>query len=284
MSTPAVSPTPAAPETPAVNINNTAAEISAAYHAAAAQPAPPVAPAPAPAADPNAPYTMSDLGNGQLEVKLKTGEVFKGSQQEVIAKIAEAKVNTTLHYKSELEKAKAPISQVPTTPSAPEVPDKFTPHWNKYIEDPDAAILESVSRSMQYENPQSMIQELGQILEMGREIKLKNTFSGFLDSAPDFPNSPEASQALAEAMGDAPLTTENLIRAHSVCLYQGKYKGLSPEQQAATRQNPAVNTSSTANPLPMMPPSSPAPGGELTEQQLWNMPLDELRKRAMGGR
>src|ERR1700743_1510942 len=90
METPQATPTPQAPEAPVVE--SVGSGPNQVIFEAPVAPVEPVAPA-APVTP--EPYRVSELENGQYEVALESGQIYKGTQAEVVRELAKAQYNAT---------------------------------------------------------------------------------------------------------------------------------------------------------------------------------------------
>lgn len=263
MSTQAVTPEPI----PEVTINNSAAEIKAAMEA----PVTPVVETPAPA--PVVPQpTQAEWGqlaknpDGSYQVTLATGEVFKGSADEVIAKQAEAHVHTKRWAQEIKTKAETPAAPVVETPQ--ESPDDIaTRNW----------LVEQTAKAfgMTPDEYRAAVQQVfnttQQTVQITRQQELNNAWLDFTQACPDFVDTPETCSALVEylpadvvAQKRVP-SSDDLKRAHAAALYDKKYQ---PGQ--VTAQQPHV-------PVPPVMPSSGA-STTVGEVDPYKIPIAELKK------
>jgi len=230
--TPVAPVTPAAPVTPeTVNVNMTKEQIAGAQPSAPVTPAIPVAAEPTP----ENPVVTKDLGGGQFEVKYLTGETFKGTAQEVFAKQGQAHVNTKNWARTEVEKAKQPV-----TPPTPPEPSRFsTPE-----EEATARyVLELQAKGLGFGSVDEYKQALGRIQQNTEQFAGQNLSVQFAAAAPDFNGTPENSEKLLNTVetlgltqnmlsGD-PATQLNALRAaHAFALQTGVYQAR-PSAQAA---------------------------------------------------
>ena len=112
--------------------------------------------------------------------------------------------------------------------------------------------------------------------------------SEFMNRFPDFPKSPEASQALVDLMEEngMEVNVTNLGAAHLYAVKTGLYQPLTQDDinfqyQVMANGGRAPAQSYSRGPAPPAPPSYGAVdnrGPVLTE---WEMPLDQLRKQIL---
>jgi hypothetical protein len=215
-------------------------------------------------------YTLTDLGNGQQELKLATGEVFKGTVTEVLEKVAKSKVDTTEYakgLKAELETAKA----APVAPAAPALPANVTIHTNeteaaanvalqqKYLgaigegRIGDATLL-SLAQSLKStpEQVATYLEYIPTLIERDQRAQQREVLTGFIAENPGFPGDTPAAQALEQAMGNDALTVANLSKAYALCVMRGTIK---PTPTSAAATNTTVTPRGT--PPPMIPNTTP---------------------------
>lgn len=288
MSTAPVTPvTPATPAAPVaapvtaenVNVNMTREQI------AAAQPAPiapvieaPAAPIPAAvtAPTPDNPVVTVDLGGGQYEVKYLTGETFKGTATEVLAKVGQSHVSTKQWAQSEVAKAK-----VPATPVLPE-PSKFsTPE-----EEATAAyVMELFAKKAGYNSSEQMLQEQARIRNNAEQFAGQNISVQFAAVAPEFNGTAENSDKLlntVKTLGLDSLLSSNdpgqqlnaLRAAHAFALQNKIYD---PRPAAPVAVAPVVATP----PPPPIPNSGPVDLSTVPEDLRVNinMSKEEIQRR-----
>lgn len=267
------------PTTPEITINNTAEEIRAAIET---QAQPPATPAAAPTPDPAPQPVQGEWGqytknqDGSYQVTLSTGEVFKGSADEVIAKQAEAHVNTKRWAQEKVNQAQ-PTPQ-PTVPQF-SAEDVSLNNW----------FLESLGRALTMTPEQytpNALQFVGLLNQMysgsqsaaesAREMQAQTAYIDFCQSCPDFADTDDQVKALLsylpqDMQGEKPTripNAEDFKRAHAMALYDKKYA----PAVAPTNSAPQVPRA------PLMPSSGVSTQG--AEPNPWAMPMDQLKKAA----
>lgn len=258
MATPTQTPNPT-PSTPtSVDINTPADQLRQAAVAATA-PAEPVAPAAQPAAPaqpaqpaqaaPTQPYTMSQNPDGTVEIKTQYGEVFKGTPTEVLGKLAEAKVNTRAHYEGmaktaqqQLEELRQQLPQQPQTPAQPTVqktPEEIA--GEQWVQD-------VLAKSLGYENFDQLKKVMGGVVQTTEDAQAGTLAAAFMQTCPDFPNTPEASEKLVTLQSQLgfPDTVEGLQAAHLIAVQRGMYQPVpvQTQQPASPTPNPTLITGS----------------------------------------
>jgi hypothetical protein len=248
-SAPAV-PTPPSPVTSPDGPNTVIFPPDAPAPDAPAQPEPPAPPAP-----PSDPWKIQTLENGQREVTLPTGQVYRGTNDEVLNQLAKAQTHASQRI-TELGQLVPPPA--PPAPTGPQV-------------DPTAkALADLTAQGMGFANADEYLAELNQVRTGYQQTQNQQTAQQFLAVTPDFPKSQENADkidATLVALG-LPATVQNLQVAHHYLKGTGQY--------VAVAAPPA-----TSRPAGMpLPPNGTT--NQPVEQDPWSMPLDQLRNLATG--
>lgn len=266
---------PPTPEAAApLDITAPAADLRAAA-VAANQPAPtsaPAEPVATTAAPEPPPYTITETPEG-AEIKLITGAVYKGKTiQEAAASLAAGKVEGDKTIR-QLRTQTPPVPPAPAAPAAPPTPVESPEEIQarEWIVDQQAKAL-GMTREQYVGAMQGMMQT-------AQEMQMQTLAASFMQRCPDFPNSAEASQILVGGESgpgllqqlNLPATPDGLEAAHLIAVRRGLYKPVPPPVSATQRPSPA----------PMLQSGS-APQVS-AEPNLYEMPLDELRKLAAKG-
>jgi hypothetical protein len=229
------------------------------------------------------PNDIKKLDDGTFEVKLETGEVFKGDPMEVTTKLAEAQVNTKRWgqgFKQELETLKAtpPSPVVPPTPPTPQAAEEA--QLQGYL-------VEQTARGLGFKDAAAYRAKLANVLETTEEVRNNLVATNFMQQCPDFPNTPESISALSkkvESMG-WDFSPQSMIAAHSVLVREHTsdatkgYAPLTPSQQneAWAGQMAAANRQA---PPPML--NSRAPDSQQgREDNPYAMKMEDLRQAAI---
>jgi hypothetical protein len=219
-------------------------------------PAPVEAPvAPPPASDP---WNIQTLENGQREVTLPTGQVYRGTNDEVLYQLAKAQTHASQRI-AELGRQVPP----PTTPP-PTLPQM----------DPTArALADLTAQGLGLPNAEALIERMQRLeqVETGyAQQQMQQTAQQFMASAPDFVATAENGQKVDDTLATLGLepTVKNLQVVHHYLKSTGQYVQSAP---------PAAPTRAPDMPLPPSGtnsvPSDPDP---------WSMPLDDLRRQVTG--
>jgi hypothetical protein len=121
--------------------------------------------------------------------------------------------------------------------------------------------------------PEQLMTALPQAIQTSQDVQQQNLAASFMQRCPDFPNTPEASDALVELAGQLglPPTAEGLEAAHLMALRRGLYQPVAAPAAQTPRPTPP----------PMLSSSAPAPStGAPTDADLRSMPMDQLRALA----
>lgn len=233
------------------------------------QPAP-VTPAPepvaAPAVTPAAPAApewgqMAKGEDGTYQVTLATGEVFKGTADEVIQKQAEAHVQTKRWGQEWKQKADAATPAAPATP-APVAVDPAVQATRDWMLAEQAAAL-----GMTAEEYKARVQ---MVFQTSDAMATNIAIADFHKMCPGYVDTPENSEAIKAYFPDNfdhfP-TAQELKQAYALAVVDGKITPAAPQAaqpaQARPVPMPAANATQTA-----------------VNVDAWKMPLEDLAKAA----
>jgi hypothetical protein len=226
--------------------------------------------------NPNEPLVkFIDQPDGTFDAQLITGETFRGfkadENRDAIRKLAESKVNTRRHYES-LAQQQQPTNGQQTDPGL---------NANQTF-DPQAYLREETAKAFGFKDAEEMISDYGFMREQAEKYRILELSSSFHSRNQDFPNTDQAVAAL-EAVCQANHwdmeNIENLSNAHAVAVRHGLYQPLSQEQIRASVAGPEP----VHRPAP--PPIPPRGSPEMSRptEDIYNMPLDQLRKQILAG-
>lgn len=266
MSTTPTTPEPTTPVTVSPDISAPADDLRAAA-VAVEQPPSPVEPAPTEATPVTPePYSVTTNEDGTVSIKLETGETFTGDPVSVATKLAAAKVNTRRHYERLAQEAatKTPKPPEPVVEPPQESPEEIQAReW----------VIEQQAKALGMPRDQYVAAMQG-MFQTARDMQINTLAASFMQRCPDFPNTPEASEALMKLQGDMnlPQTPDGLEAAHLLAVRRGLYAPLPPTPPPTARPTPA----------PMLNTGS-APQNTTTEDP-WKMDLAKLREQVLNGR
>ena len=233
------------------------------------QPAPVAQPEAQPQATPE-PYTVEQGPDG-IQVRLSPeygGEVFKGKDfNEVLGKLAKSKADGNAYIKQlKTQPTQAqPQQPDPMMPQSPEDEQRAQQEAAEFLR---AALFTPAVKQQLVTEALSSDPRVHQITSTVQEFQAHNMAFEFHRRCPDYVDLPEQTQALDQALGNlqGSATVEDLEKAWAYVTYKNP-------------QLRYVPPTSTPAPRPPVMPSAGAPqfGGE---QSAWEMPLDELKKRA----
>jgi hypothetical protein len=247
--------------------------------------------------NPNEPLvTFIDQPDGTFDAKLVTGETFRGfkanENRDAIRKIAESKVNTRRHYENLVQQQPAKGQQ---TQVQPQEQPQAQPANNPTAENQSLTdwFLDETAKRFGYQNSAEFVadqnaryqreQQNNQLLE---QFKNQNIVSEFFAAHPEYPNTDQANNALETIINRNgwEWTPDTMAAAHALAVQHRVYQPLSQQEIAvANGYAPEVH-----RPTPPPIPRSNAPDNTQVGTDLYNMPLDQLRKQALaaqtGGR
>lgn len=235
-------------------------------------PEPPAAEAP-PAADPD--FTFTTLENGQREMKLATGQVYRGKDDaELYGQLAKAQIAASRRI-TELSRPAEPVAPILPQPSSPAAIDPTA-----------LAIADLMAPAFGVKNGTELVAAFA---EQQRVANAQQEYmaaqSANMEAANFFRAVPEFSKSQADADKiDQFLQTNQLpfnAKTAEMAYYTLKAKG----EMAATVAAP-VRAAAPKNGMPA-PPQGTAPAntgkGATTEAELYAMTTAELEELIMGG-
>lgn len=251
-------------ETAAESINWGDAPVAAAQPSEPAQPAQPAQePAPAqpvipaqPPAEPNPDFTFSTLENGERELRLATGQVYKGKDD---AGILEQVTRAQLEASRTITQLR---SQAPPPVAPPVVPA------SEVIDPAEEALADMTARGLGFKDGkelragiEALRQSSTQNQDIYLEIRNQQTAMQFLKETPDFVNTPANSQKLDEALVamNLPFTAENAKWAHYALKGQGVYEAPVVVTEAHSVPRTATGQFAQRTNLMPMPPNASIP-------------------------
>jgi hypothetical protein len=225
------------------------------------QTAPPVQQAPP---EPPAPqlFERTPLEDGKFQVRLNTGEIFTGTNDELVEKLAGSAAHTHNYgrkLKTELDTFKQQPVQQPNVPQpAP-------------VDPAEQMIADITAKNLGFQNAAEMKAAYERINGNQMEIQGRMVANQFMAENPDFAPSEHNSRVLTEALAQngMPETPQTLAMAHQWLKSTGSYEQVSMQPRGNTFQRPQV-------PASMPSGSSPQNAPQMTEADLWKMPLTDL--------
>ena len=209
--------------------------------------------------------------DGKLTIKYTTGEVFEGTQDEILDKVSKSNVETK-KYAQQLKAEKEAAAKPAPVVAAPTEDEQVA-----------AAVAEYLAKDLG--TTREGLKE--QLSEMQAEKDLAKNYresQKFLGLNPDFPNDEASAKKLTDTLAELglPLTARNLSVAHADCVARKVYTPLTPEQVAAINAQQRGQASTVAAGTP--PPNPPAGGSARTDTGNANpyaMSMEDLKKAAM---
>lgn len=228
------------------------------------------------------PNKIEKLADGNYNVELETGEKFSGDPLEVTTKLAEAQVNTKRWgqgFKQELETLKATPVQPATAAVQPPV-DANEAQLQQYL-------LTQTAKALGYGSADEYKADLARVKGTTEKVNNQLVASEFMSLNQDFPNTPEAIDALSKKIDEMrwDFNTQSMTAAHALLVREhgaDQTKGYAPltaEQINSTWANNMQQASRQAAP-PMLRTSNP----EMASPQgsdPYAMDMEALRKAAI---
>jgi hypothetical protein len=243
--------------------------------------------------------SLVDQPDGTFNVVLQSGETFKGFPQslkgenrEAILRLAQGRVSTQQYYQSLLEQAvqqqQQPVNGQQTQVQPQELP-QAQPANNPTTENQSLTdwFLDETAKRFGYQNGNEMVadqnaryqreQKNNEVLE---QYKNQNTVSQFFMEHPDYPQTPQADNALETIINRNgwEWTPDSMAAAHALAVQHRVYAPLS-QQEIAVSNGYAPEVRRPVPP-PMVRGGNPENGTRA--QSVYEMPLDQLRKLALG--
>jgi hypothetical protein len=250
--------------------------------------------------NPNAPSpesneaTLNDLCNGQFALAYPTGEVFRGSLQEIQSAVIKAGIETKKWGRSlnaEVKQLRAQLAALQNgqNPGAV-IPETPQPTWEQLGQLPDESsrfLVENAAKVLGYRNADELInhqlerdQKLASVEQKLEQYENDKILGDSMLMAPDYPDTKQAANAIAQIIDASGLewNADNMALAYQHAVRKGLYQALRPEEIEASNQ-PQQRSSRH---VPPTPPTGNAPGGN-ENLNPWSMDRDELRKKVLEG-
>lgn len=223
--------------------------------------------------------------DGTVEVKLESGEIFKGDPFEVMNKMADAQVSTKRwgqNIKAENENLKAQRLSPPESVAQPQPTNGNADELalQNYL-------LDQQAKALGFKDGSEYKQRLNEIANVSDQQANNQVAESFMLACPEFPSTPESIDKLTgkiDQMGWQ-YNQQSLMAAHLMCVREGAYQPLSAQEVNASwannMQQASHNTQQPGGPtIPPRPPQGNAPGGN-DNVNPWAMSTDELRKQVL---
>lgn len=206
-------------------------------------------------------YRVNTLENGMQEVVLNSGQVYRGTAEQVINELAKAQFNASRH----ITELKGQIPAAPTTPvdNGPQI-------------DPTAkALADLVAQGEGFRDSAHKMETQRRIVDSYEQQHINNLAANFIATTPDFFPSTENGDKVDATLKQFGLeaTPDTLKLVHNHLKATGQY--VAP---------PAGQQQQRSAPMPMPPNGYQVqPQGQPTEAELWAMPFSEFEKRMRQG-
>jgi hypothetical protein len=242
------------------------------------------------------PVSLVDQPDGTFNVVLQSGETFKGFPQslkgenrEAIRRLAEGRVSTQQYYQSLLEQAVAQQQPANGQQTQPQAQPQAQPANNPTAENQSLTdwFLDETAKRFGYQNGNEMVadqnaryqreQRNNEVIE---RVNNQNTVAQFFSEHPDYPQTPQSDAALEQIINRNgwEWTPDTMAAAHALAVQNRVYQPLSQQEIAAANgYAPEAH-----RPVPPPMPRGGNPESGTPAQSEYEMPLDQLRKLALG--
>ncbi len=233
------------------------------------------------------PNEVKTLEGGKLSVRLETGEVFEGDPLEVTNKMAAAHVETKRWGQSNKQAAETTQQQLDAYKASHPEPVVQSTNANPQDAQLQTYLVDQWAKGLGYQNADEAKAVLGKVVNTTEEVNNQLVASAFLQACPEFPNSPEAIEALSKRIDDMKwdFSPQSMIAAHAMLTRENQsdgtkgYKPLTPEQMNSQWANDMSNASRRGTPPPMV--RSGNPENQSGVPNPYAMPLADLRAAAI---
>ena len=245
---------------------------------------------------------IKDNGDGTLEASLITGEVFRGDALTVTRKIGEANVHTKRWAREQrAQQTQQPVPQQQSAeqiqPTNPNSAVSFAPDGTPQVDFskiPDVTRwqMDQLAQSLGYSDGAEMVQDqiaqrrktqelVRRLAEREERDFILETSTSFLAAAPDFPNTDQSIAALEQIINQNrwDWTPENMQAAHALAIRQGLYQPVPVQEQNGNWEQGLRESNKRPVPPPM--PSSNSADAFRQQENLYEIPLTELRKQVI---
>lgn len=225
------------------------------------------------------PNEVTKNDDGTVEVKLETGEIYKGDPIDVMNQMGTSYVSGkrwTQNIKAENENLK----NQQLNPPAP--PPPAAPSGNADERALQDYLLDQQGKALGFKDGAEYRKRLEFINNTADRQSNEQVATDFMLACPEFTGEPDAVEKLAqkvEQMGWE-YTQPNLMAAHLLCVRQGAYKVLTMDEVNMAANERSAKTEGRTVPPP--PPQGGAPGNA-DQTNPWAMSTDELRKKVLEG-
>lgn len=235
-------------------------------------------------------YQFQNLPDGNVEVRLITGEVFKGDPITVTRTIAESNVRTKLWARGKRPGEELPVAPHPSAEPIQlnQPPAQTKPASGSLADDLASRQADALARQFGFSGKDEMMQwgeTVNQKIAKVEQFEEQELAARFHANNPDFPDTEETAETVMQIIqsnGWQP-NLESLTAAHALAIRNGLYQPLTAEQIQIANGVAPQQQSRTAPP-PMLRTNNPeitSGVGDLSYKTLINMPSSELRKMAI---
>lgn len=221
---------------------------------------------------------IKKLDDGMLEFRLETGEVYKGDPMKILNEIGDSYISSkrwTQNIKAENENLKAQRYTPPEPPPAPAQPQ------NTDEVALQSYLLDQHAKALGYKTGAEYQADVQRIKNTSEQAANNQVAESFMLACPEFPSNDDAVNKLTgkvEQLGWN-YDQQSLMAAHLLCVREGAYKPLTPDEINQTWAN-NMQVSSGTKPPPQ-PPGGNNPDGTQNNINPWQKSTDDLRKELL---
>lgn len=231
-------------------------------------------------------YRISKTDDG-VKVELPSGEVFQGSTDEVLNKLAKSNAHGRAYadeWKNHYREVQTRLNDGWTPPQNQQQPDlgqQYSSISDYWTDQQAEQVSNALAKRYGFSNEQEMVQYFKRNEEIGQSIEDRALASDFYTAHPEFPGTDAASDILTGIIEQNgwQWNINSMEAAHALALQRGMYQPLSQELIAA------ANGTGPVQQMRPTPPPMVRHGGNpeihSQPQDDWSIPLAELRARAI---
>jgi hypothetical protein len=226
---------------------------------------------------PAEPVAIRKQADGTVEVLLETGERFVGSPDEVISRLAKAKLDTSYWGRGLSQQLKA-MQEQPAQPAQPEYTQEYSPPNTASGAELGDILLNTAAQRLGVRDGNELLRSIDGLLASRQREEAQTTAARFMQQCPEFPvGNDQAYEVLDRVMAQNswPLTADSMAAAHSYAVRYGLYQPLTQDQIRMGLEGPRQATIRRSTPPPTLPSGQPELSGG---KNFWDMSPEEIKQ------